>query len=161
MSLAEARTEHIKQWAIRNKEGDPVKFALEQEQQAQEVRLKESMASYKVSHLLAIFAGRVTEKVKTPIATLTKGKLLGQLAAEVARQRTRRAKAICPNAGTRDETRSRLYYWLDDSEVNRDGVEKELQMLAVLHGIGVIVLNTQELFESQILIPAKENPEVN
>lgn len=242
----------------------------------------------------------IAEKSKNPNYD-TKEKLLGQLAAEVAGQRTRRAKAICPNVGTRDEPRPRLYYWLDDSEVNRDvvssaeaassvdddidqplialkqgelsekdlypllskylnedyglyclridekrsknskgkggnhwlhpdlvgfepldrawsdgvrtcvregnhqsvklwsfevkknlsrsnvrecyfqavsnstwanygylvasslsdGVEKELQMLAALHGIGVIVLNTQALFESQILIPAKENPEVN
>lgn len=52
MSLAEARAEHIKQRAIRNKEGDPVKLALDLERKAQEVKLKESMASYKVSHLI-------------------------------------------------------------------------------------------------------------
>lgn len=41
------------------------------------------------------------------------------------------------------------------------GVEKELQMLSALHGIGVLVFNAQEIFESQILIPARENTEVN
>lgn len=52
MSLAEARIEHIKQRAIRNKEGDPVKLAQEVKRQAQEIRLIESMASYKVNHLI-------------------------------------------------------------------------------------------------------------
>lgn len=41
------------------------------------------------------------------------------------------------------------------------GVEKELQMLSALHGIGVITFNAQSLFESQILIPAREKTEVN
>ena len=57
MSLAEARAEHIKQQAIRNKEGDPVKLVLEQEQKAQEAELKERMASYKVSHLIQHYMG--------------------------------------------------------------------------------------------------------
>lgn len=35
-------------------------------------------------------------------------------------------------------------------------VESELQMLAGLHGVGVLILNTQSLFDSQVLIPAKE-----
>lgn len=35
-------------------------------------------------------------------------------------------------------------------------VEEELQMLCALHGIGVLLLNTDSLFDSQILIPARE-----
>lgn len=35
-------------------------------------------------------------------------------------------------------------------------VEAELQMLCSLHGIGVLILDTESLFDSQILIPAKE-----
>lgn len=35
-------------------------------------------------------------------------------------------------------------------------VEEELQMLCALHGIGVLLLNTESLFDSQILIPARE-----
>jgi len=42
-----------------------------------------------------------------------------------------------------------------------DGVEQELQMLSALHGIGVIILNTNDLFDSQILIPATEKPDVD
>lgn len=40
-------------------------------------------------------------------------------------------------------------------------VESELQMLSSLHGIGVLLLNTESLFDSQILIPAKERPNVD
>jgi hypothetical protein len=42
-----------------------------------------------------------------------------------------------------------------------DGVEQELQMLSALHGIGLVLLNTEELFDSQILIPAKEKADVD
>ncbi|MDQ7729505.1 hypothetical protein [Halomonas sp. SpR8] len=35
-------------------------------------------------------------------------------------------------------------------------VEEEIQMLCALHGIGVLLLNTDSLFDSQILIPARE-----
>lgn len=40
-------------------------------------------------------------------------------------------------------------------------VEGELQMLASLHGIGVLLLNTESLFDSQILIPARERTSVD
>ena len=40
-------------------------------------------------------------------------------------------------------------------------VESELQMLCSLHGIGVLLLNTDSLFDSQILIPAKEKARVD
>jgi len=42
-----------------------------------------------------------------------------------------------------------------------DSVEQELQMLSALHGIGVLLLDTEDSFNSQILIPAKEKPEVD
>lgn len=40
-------------------------------------------------------------------------------------------------------------------------VESELQMLAGLHGVGVLILNTQSLFDSQILIPARERTTID
>lgn len=40
-------------------------------------------------------------------------------------------------------------------------VEAELQMLCSLHGIGVLILDTESLFDSQILIPAKERKNVD
>ncbi len=42
-----------------------------------------------------------------------------------------------------------------------NNVENELQMLCSLHGIGVLLLNTESLFDSQILIPAKIRSEVD
>lgn len=44
--------------------------------------------------------------------------------------------------------------------LNND-VEPELQMLASLHGIGVLLLNTESLFDSQILIPARERTNID
>lgn len=44
--------------------------------------------------------------------------------------------------------------------LNND-VESELQMLASLHGIGVLILNTESLFDSQILIPARERTAID
>lgn len=40
-------------------------------------------------------------------------------------------------------------------------VESELQMLSSLHGIGVMILDTESLFDSQILIPAQEKANVD
>ncbi|MBM4844802.1 HrgA protein [Vibrio parahaemolyticus] len=40
-------------------------------------------------------------------------------------------------------------------------VEGELQMLSSLHGIGVLILDTESLFDSQILIPAQEKSNVD
>ncbi|EGQ8650813.1 COG2958 family protein [Vibrio cholerae] len=40
-------------------------------------------------------------------------------------------------------------------------VEAELQMLSSLHGIGVLILDTESLFDSQILIPAQERNNVD
>lgn len=40
-------------------------------------------------------------------------------------------------------------------------VEIELQMLAGLHGVGVLILNTQSLFDSQVLIPARERSNID
>lgn len=44
--------------------------------------------------------------------------------------------------------------------LNND-VESELQMLSSLHGIGVLLLNTESLFDSQILIPARERASID
>lgn len=44
--------------------------------------------------------------------------------------------------------------------LNND-VESELQMLASLHGTGVLILNTESLYDSQILIPARERPNID
>jgi len=40
-------------------------------------------------------------------------------------------------------------------------VESELQMLCGLHGVGVLLLDTQSLFYSQILIPARERSNID
>lgn len=42
-----------------------------------------------------------------------------------------------------------------------NGVEQELQMLCALHGIGLLLLDTEDLYNSQILIPAKEKSEID
>ncbi|AZS49432.1 HrgA protein [Entomomonas moraniae] len=42
-----------------------------------------------------------------------------------------------------------------------DGTEDELRMLSALHGIGVIVLNTKDLSESEILIPARAKTDID
>lgn len=42
-----------------------------------------------------------------------------------------------------------------------DDVEAELNMLCALHGIGVLLLDTGSLFDSQILIPARERSAVD
>lgn len=42
-----------------------------------------------------------------------------------------------------------------------NNVENELQMLCSLHGIGVLLLNTESLFDSQILIPAQVRADVD
>lgn len=52
------------------------------------------------------------------------------------------------------------YGYLVATGLNSD-VEGELQMLASLHGIGVLLLNVESLFDSQILIPARERPSVD
>lgn len=52
------------------------------------------------------------------------------------------------------------YGYLVATGLNSD-VEGELQMLASLHGIGVLLLNTESLFDSQILIPAREKTSVD
>lgn len=52
------------------------------------------------------------------------------------------------------------YGYLVATGINND-VEAELQMLASLHGIGVLLLDTESLFDSQVLIPARERVEVD
>lgn len=52
------------------------------------------------------------------------------------------------------------YGYLVAASMSND-VETELQMLSGLHGIGVLLLDTESLFDSQILIPARERTEVD
>lgn len=52
------------------------------------------------------------------------------------------------------------YGYLVATGINND-VEAELQMLASLHGIGILLLDIESLFDSQILIPARERAEVD
>lgn len=52
------------------------------------------------------------------------------------------------------------YGYLVATGINND-VEAELQMLASLHGIGILLLDTESLFDSQVLIPARERVEVD
>lgn len=42
-----------------------------------------------------------------------------------------------------------------------DNIEQELRMLSALHGIGVILLNTENLSESEFFLPAKSRPEID
>jgi hypothetical protein len=42
-----------------------------------------------------------------------------------------------------------------------DNIEQELRMLSALHGIGVIILNTENPSESEIFLPAKSRPEID
>ncbi len=44
--------------------------------------------------------------------------------------------------------------------LNND-VEAEIQMLSSLHGIGLLVLKTESLFDSEILIPARERTNID
>ncbi|MEQ9843862.1 MULTISPECIES: COG2958 family protein [Pectobacterium] len=54
--------------------------------------------------------------------------------------------------------------YLVATEINEDkqrGVERELQMLCALHGIGVILLNPQDPGNSQTMIPARERTSID
>ncbi|WP_318364054.1 HrgA protein [Enterobacter sp.] len=54
--------------------------------------------------------------------------------------------------------------YLVATEINEDkqrGVERELQMLCALHGIGVILLNPHDPGNSQTLIPARERTSID
>lgn len=56
------------------------------------------------------------------------------------------------------------FAYLVATEINEDkqrGVERELQMLCALHGIGVILLNPQDPGNSQTLIPARERTSID
>ena len=39
--------------------------------------------------------------------------------------------------------------------------EEELRILSALHGIGVIILNLDELSDSEILLPARRKPQID
>ena len=51
--------------------------------------------------------------------------------------------------------------YLVASEIKGTDTLKELRMLASLHGIGFILLNTENASKSQIIIPAKERSEID
>jgi hypothetical protein len=42
-----------------------------------------------------------------------------------------------------------------------DNIEQELRMLSALHGIGVIILDTENPSESEIFLPAKSRAEID
>lgn len=85
----------------------------------------------------------IAEKGKNPNYD-TEEKLLAQLAAEVAGQRTRRAKLVCPNIATIDEPRPRIYYWDENPDRSTD----------LLPANEELELNDEE--EDQPLIPLKQ-----
>jgi hypothetical protein len=51
--------------------------------------------------------------------------------------------------------------YLVAEKIEGDGTMKELTMLAATHGIGVIQLDSSAPSESQVMIPARERPEVD
>lgn len=51
--------------------------------------------------------------------------------------------------------------YLAAKTIEGDGTMKELTMLAATHGIGVIQLDSETPTESQVLIPARERPEID
>ena len=51
--------------------------------------------------------------------------------------------------------------YLVAAAIEGDDTMKELRMLAATHGIGVILLDTETPSESQILLPARERPEID
>lgn len=51
--------------------------------------------------------------------------------------------------------------YLVAGEISDDGTLKELRMLAGRHGIGVILLDPESPIDSEIVIPAKENIEID
>ena len=51
--------------------------------------------------------------------------------------------------------------YLVAAEIEGNNTMKELRMLFSLHGIGLIQINPEDLTKSQILIPAREKPEVD
>ena len=42
-----------------------------------------------------------------------------------------------------------------------DNIEQEMRMLSALHGIGVIILDTENPSESEIFLPAKSRAEID
>jgi uncharacterized protein len=57
---------------------------------------------------------------------------------------------------------SRAHFgYLVAEKIEGDGTMKELTMLAAAHGIGVIQLDSAAPTESQVMIPARERPDVD
>lgn len=78
---------------------------------------------------------------------------------EVKKHLTRSNVRECFFQAVSNSTWANLGYLVIGSMSN--DVEDELQMLASLHGIGVLLLNTDSLFDSEILIPARLRAEVD
>lgn len=78
---------------------------------------------------------------------------------EVKKQLTRGNVRECFFQAVSNSTWANFGYLVATSMSN--DVEAELQVLSGLHGIGVLLLNTESLFDSQILIPARERPQVD
>lgn len=51
--------------------------------------------------------------------------------------------------------------YLVATSISTNEVEEELRMLSALHGIGVILLNSENPTESEIFLPARRKPEVD
>ncbi len=51
--------------------------------------------------------------------------------------------------------------YLVATSISNNVVEQELRMLSSLHGIGIILLNTENPSESDIVLPAKSRAEVD
>ena len=93
----------------------------------------------------------------------SEGRLVRLWSFEVKRQLNRGNVRECFFQAVSNSSWANFGY-LVATEINEDkqrSVEKELQMLCALHGIGVILLNPQDLGNSQTLIPARERATID
>ncbi|TDN59404.1 COG2958 family protein [Scandinavium goeteborgense] len=94
---------------------------------------------------------------------LSEGRLTRLWSFEVKRQLNRSNVRECFFQAVSNSSWAHFGY-LVATEINEDkqrGVERELQMLCALHGIGVILLNPQDPGNSQTLIPARERTSID
>lgn len=93
----------------------------------------------------------------------SEGRLTRLWSFEVKRQLNRSNVRECFFQAVSNSSWAHVGY-LVATEINEDkqrGVERELQMLCALHGIGVILLNPQDPGNSQTLIPARERTSID
>lgn len=93
----------------------------------------------------------------------SEGRLTRLWSFEVKRQLNRSNVRECFFQAVNNSSWAHFGY-LVATEINEDkqrSVEKELQMLCALHGIGVILLNPQDPGNSQTLIPARERTSID